>query len=138
MNQDEFERKASRQPLRPVPAGWRREILAAAQAAVEPERVRVPRTQTVVNWWSAWWRPGRLAWGSLAAAWLAIFTLNWAANRPGGPGAVEALYSPAVVAMAWQQSQRMAFTLEGGEAPEARSTDAVRPRSAWRVEWRAV
>jgi hypothetical protein len=138
MNQDGFEREASRQPLRPVPAEWRREILAAARTAVEPERVRIPRAEPVVNGWTAWWRPGRLAWGSLAAAWMAIFTLNWAANRPGGPGAVEAVYSPAVVAMAWQQSRRMAFTLDGGEAIDARSTDAVRPRSARMVEWRAV
>jgi hypothetical protein len=138
MNGDRFEQDLKRQSMRPVPAEWRQDILATAREAGERERSRVPRTEAGVSWWGAWSWPSRLAWGGLAAAWVAILTLNWAADRPGGPGAVESVFSPAVVALALQQSQQIAAGLDGPDALESRPPNAERPRSARPIELRTV
>ena len=127
MNGERFEQELKRQALRPVPADWRQEILAAAREA----NVSKPREKEVAaGWWVGWVAFRRLAWGGLAAAWVLILGLNWAANRPGGEGAVEAVFSPAVVALAWQQSQQIAAGLDRAESWEPRAAGTERPRSA--------
>jgi hypothetical protein len=76
--------------------------------------------------------------GGLAAAWLAIFTLNWAANRPGGSDMGESAFSPEVIALALRQSQQIVNELEG--SGHAQPIKLRQPRSALppAVEWRAV
>jgi hypothetical protein len=135
MNGERFEQELKRQALRPVPADWRREILSAAREA----NVSKMREQEVTaGWWVGWVAFRRLAWGGLAAAWVLILGLNWAANRPGGAGSVEAVFSPAVVALAWQQSQQIAAGLDRAESSEPRAAGTERPRSAVTLELRAV
>jgi hypothetical protein len=135
MNGERFEQELKRQALRPVPADWRQEILAAAREA----NVTGPRgKEDAAGWWVGWVGIRRVAWGGLAAAWVLIFGLNWAANRPGGAGAVESVFSPAVVAMAWQQSQQIAAGLDRAESLEPRVVGNERPRSAVTLEMRAV
>ena len=135
MNGERFEQELERQALRPVPADWRQEILSVAGEATGQ---KTRRTEGVVGWWGGWLGFRRLAWGGLAAAWVLIFGLNWAANRPGGAGAVESVFSPAVVAMAWQQSQQIAAGLDRAESLEPRAAGNERPRSAVTLEMRAV
>jgi hypothetical protein len=65
---DELETRLARLPLRPAPAAWRLQILAAAQAARPAERG--------ARWWQRWLSPQRLA---LAAAWLLILFLHLSA-----------------------------------------------------------
>jgi len=135
MKGERFEQELKRQALRAVPADWRQEILAAAREA----NVNKPRGKEVAaGWWVGWVAFRRLAWGGLAAAWVLILGLNWAANRPGGEGAVEAVFSPAVVALAWQQSQQIAEGLDRAESLEPRAAGTERPRSAVTFELRAV
>jgi hypothetical protein len=136
MDDQGFERELKRQAPRPVPAEWRREILEAVREATDERRG--PERFEVGGWWRQWLVFRRLAWGGLAAAWVLILGLNWAANRPGGEGAVEAVFSPAVVALAFQQSQQIAAGLEPAETKQGRAPGAERPRSAVTVELRAV
>jgi hypothetical protein len=64
--------------------------------------------------------------------------LNWAANRPGGPGSVEAVFSPTVVALALEQSREIAGAMEWGEGLESRPAKRDRPRSARTLDIRTV
>lgn len=126
MSNDGFEQELSRRDMREVPAGWRREILQVALEGV----VKEGGTRSLLNMgWLAWvsWR--RAAWSGLAAVWVLILGLNWAANRPAGNGSVESLYSPGVMALAWEQSQRLVSGLEEREWMNPRDAGG-RPRSA--------
>jgi hypothetical protein len=127
MNGERFEQEMKRQTPRPVPADWRQEILSAA---CEANDSRGRAREVAAGWWGGWVGFRRLAWGGLGAAWVLILGLNWAANRPGGAGSVEAVFSPGVVALAWQQSQQIAAGLDRAESSEPRAVGTERPRSA--------
>lgn len=71
MNTDDFEKKLQRQTMRPVPAEWREEILAAARA---PER-RVAADNAIPLWRLIFAR-FPVAWGALAAVWIALIAIN--------------------------------------------------------------
>ncbi|HNQ88656.1 MAG TPA: hypothetical protein PKM73_08585 [Verrucomicrobiota bacterium] len=91
MKPDAFEKRASAMRPRPVPAGWRDEILAAARAAAgdaeaadgkaltsetgqrRMERAAVWRLWAVLRGW-LW--PAPWAWGGLAGVWLLILVLH--------------------------------------------------------------
>ena len=138
MSSDRFERDLEDQTLRPVPAAWRQEILKA----VQPEQVEATASRSRVGagagWGWDWLWPRRVALGGLAAAWLAIFTLNWAANRPDGSGVGESAFSPEVIALALRQSRQIVNELEGSGT--AQPIKIRQPRSALplTMEWRAV
>ena len=80
MNTDDFEERLRRQSLRPIPHEWRREILDAAGCAGEPQPSTFDSRAT--SWWREWLWPCPQAWAGLAAAWLVVFLLNWAARDP--------------------------------------------------------
>ncbi len=93
MNDDQFEQRLRRQPLRRIPAGWREQILTAARPAS-------PRTSTLdsrQNWFLALLWPHPRAWAGLAAVWLVILTFNLmmrdepkiVANRDSAPPSAE-------------------------------------------------
>ncbi len=75
MSADDFEKLLRRQPLRPVPGDWRGEILAASRSAMAPRDAGadpapwIPRLRD-------WLWPNPVAWGALAACWLATLVLN--------------------------------------------------------------
>lgn len=108
MNFDDFESELRRQPLRPVPAAWRDEILAAAQRASEPpRRAKAP----LVAWLRDWLWPHPVAWGGLAAAWALIFVLNLAAKGASPISAWPASRAFASFGNYWQTQQRLASEL---------------------------
>jgi len=104
MKPDEFEQRLSRQPLRPVPAEWRAEILAAMRRGEETPRCGVgPRSVPSLPAWLAtlfWPRPA--AWAGLAVVWIFIFALNFSmrdhtpalAEKVAPPSPVERMIEP--------------------------------------------
>jgi hypothetical protein len=75
---DPFEQRLRRQPLRPVPSAWREEILAAAKAtqrSTATPSVSEDQAALLVGWRLLL---GRLpvAWASLAALWIALIGVN--------------------------------------------------------------
>ena len=93
-SEDQFEKRLARQPLRPVPPAWREEILSAArQVSRSPQASRI--THDVAPWSTVlaaarsqlsnllW--PHPRAWAGLAAAWLLVIGLTFAAREPAGP-----------------------------------------------------
>jgi hypothetical protein len=71
MNTDDFEKRLQRQPLRPIPAEWRDEILAAARPL---ERRAVDADPLPV--WRLIWARFPVAWGALAAVWMALLAIH--------------------------------------------------------------
>ena len=70
---NDFERQLQRQPMRDLPADWRREILAQCEdlAPAAP------------SWsWREWLWPSPTAWAALAAVWVAFFALQAAEPVP--------------------------------------------------------
>jgi len=83
MNTESFEERLRTQPLRQIPAEWRKEILTAAQAAAPSRRVS-PVAHSTPWWFELLW-PSPTAWAGLACVWLVALALNMAA----GPAATE-------------------------------------------------
>jgi hypothetical protein len=134
MNHDDFEQKLQRQPLRPVPAEWREEILAQASRASRVERraQKRPWPSSLVSRLSTILWPHPVAWAGLAAIWIFVFTVDFS-MRDRAP-AVEAKFSlpPAEVIVEVRQQQRLLVELIGPrdvrEADRSRLL-APRPRS---------
>ncbi len=81
MRPDEFEQRLQRQPLRAIPAGWRREILGNAEAAC-PGALRHKQRAARVPWWRELLWPCPQAWAGLAAVWVVILAFNLALREP--------------------------------------------------------
>lgn len=75
---NDFERQLSNQPLRPPPAEWRAAILSGAAKIVAP----APWT------WRDWFWPSPIAWGALAAVWVAVFFID-GSSQPSTPSSRE-------------------------------------------------
>lgn len=76
MKPDDFEKQLQRQPLRPMPAAWRAEILKAADAASPaPSFLSTLNSQLSALLW-----PCPKAWAGLAAVWLVILAVNYASE----------------------------------------------------------
>ncbi len=113
-DRDPFEERLRHQPLRPVPPAWRDEILRAARASAGPVTAPVgPRS----SWYSAiearlsallW--PNPRAWAGLAAAWLVVLGLNFAAHEPARSQAASQAVppSPQMRELLRQQEQLLA------------------------------
>ena len=79
MNNDEqFENRLQRQPLRPVPPVWRAEILSAAREAT------ASRQSSPASSHSSWWRelfwPHPTAWAALATVWLVMLGVQFVSH----------------------------------------------------------
>jgi hypothetical protein len=94
MRTDDFEDRLSRTPRSPLPASWKKDILAAARVAattgeaVRPGRCAEPSVDpgATRNLWRACLEVLRAPWGVLAAGCVLVFALRalngWVAIRP--------------------------------------------------------
>ena len=69
MNSHDFEQELKRQPIRSIPPEWRRQVL-------NTESVILPSRPSWSDWLWELLRPSPVAWGTLAAAWIAIMGLR--------------------------------------------------------------
>ena len=125
-----FERRLSRQPLRPVPADWRSEILAAARAAQAPlHAARSPQQQSwpsaIRHPLSALLWPHPRAWAGLAAVWLLIIAVNVSQRDPAPKLAKTAAPESPEVIVELKKQQRLFAELVGPRE----TRDADRPRN---------
>ncbi len=134
MNPDEFEKQLQRQPIRPVPAQWRREILAAAKAQLETAARPGLRARLSAIFW-----PCPEAWAGLAAVWAMIFFLN--AGMGERSRTMEADNRPRTIqaevqTMVFLRAQELARLNEQPDVPliEPPKTPGPRPRSERHIE----
>jgi hypothetical protein len=137
---DQFESRLRQQPVRPVPAEWRAEILSVASVA-SPTRPasRVPaqslRACIRIRLAALLW-PHPKAWAGLAAVWICIFVLN-VATRESTAVVAEKISppSPEVIVELKMQHRMFAELVGVYDAPdvERRKIFSPKPRSE-RVE----
>jgi hypothetical protein len=131
---DQFEQRLSRQPLRQIPAGWREEILVAADvyrrnrpvreftfaATTFRESLSTLNAQLAALLW-----PHPAAWAGLAAVWILILAMDFSArDRSPAMAANSAPPSPAVM-LELRQQQRLLAELIGSRD----TSDADRSKS---------
>jgi hypothetical protein len=131
---NEFEQKLSRQPSRPVPAGWRGEILAMAPAEQASHR---PAPAIHHSWISGlnsrlskflW--PHPVAWAGLASVWIFIFALNFSMSDSSPKVIAETSSQPApeVIAELRQQQQLYAELIGANESRDADRQKVFSPK----------
>jgi hypothetical protein len=106
---DEFEQFLSKQPLRPVPPEWRRELLVAGAVLT-----RQP-------WWREWLWPSPAAWATLGCAWLVIIALNLAARPSAQETAKRTPATSSDIAVAFAEQRRLLAELTGLESVRRRA-----------------
>jgi len=77
-NEDQFEQRLRRQPLRPMPPAWREEILAAA-SEYRRDAVSQPVSEdqaALLAGWRLIFTRLPIAWATLAALWIVLLSLN--------------------------------------------------------------
>ena len=135
MNQDDFEARLQREPLRQLPNQWREGILSAARQASRPEHA--PRTthqapasrswlSTIYSQLSALLWPHPVAWTGLAAVWLVILGIHLATRDTAVRVARQAAPVSPQVFMAFQEQERLLSELIGPSEPPA--TEPPKPR----------
>jgi hypothetical protein len=135
-NEDQFEQRLQRQPLRPVPGQWREEILATAEANrrhAAPQSVSDDQAALLAGWRLLFARLP-IAWTALVALWVALIGVNLMLPHP--PVNVAAQRSPAarMSLLAALDFKRAQLELLGEkfslatEAPPASEAPAVPPR----------
>ncbi|MGH7992460.1 MAG: hypothetical protein ACREDQ_03015 [Limisphaerales bacterium] len=134
---EQFERCLSRQPLRPVPAEWREEILAAADSYHRSPVERRSFLSTLNSQLSIILWPHPVAWAGLAAVWIFIFTVDFSVNDRA-PSVAEG-YSPPpteVIVEVRQQRQLLAELMGPRETRDAERSKSLtpRPRSELNIE----
>lgn len=105
---NDFENILKQQPVRSVPAGWRRDILNAAEEAT--------RTR-----WQEWLWPAPAAWAAVAACWLIVFGLQLAARPADGQIAGQNSAAASERAAALAEQRRLLVELTGSEPVEPRA-----------------
>jgi|SRR5882672_10346806 len=139
---DQFEKRLEGQPQRPVPPAWREGILRAANEAATRQHTGPSSKRSVLAALNAMlsnvlW-PHPKAWAGLAAIWVLILGLNFAAREPS-PAEVArqaAPLSPQMREMLQQQEQLFAELVGPSEKPEARPKPApLQPRSQRRDDF---
>jgi hypothetical protein len=158
MKPDDFEQRLQRVPHRNVPNEWRRDILAAANAAglngssrreealtASPQRLGkrgylslVTSAATQMGRELIW--PNPRAWAGLAAVWVVILALKISTGNEAHTSARTSPVSPEVIAELRQQKLLLAELIGEAEVPDAKppKRSPPRPRSDRVGETRAV
>jgi hypothetical protein len=137
--EDTFEQRLQRVTPRQAPPEWRNEILSAARAAAASRTAEINESHSA---WTAlrglFW-PHPVAWGGLAAAWIVIFALNFAAREPGQVQIARQAPppSPQMRQLLQEQEQLLAELISPAEPVRAirPKSSATQPRSERRVEF---
>jgi hypothetical protein len=146
MNEDlePFEQRLARQPLKPIPADWRAEILRKSRlAAGQKNKLAGPASLAQENWLltlnqklSTLLWPHPKAWAALAAIWVLILIMNFS-TREQTPVMAEKASPPSPEVMAELKKQQLLFAELIGPTPaqdaDRRKNPATGPRSE-RVE----
>jgi hypothetical protein len=114
---DDFEQKLQRQPLRPIPAGWRAEILREGRRVAVPESGNIDTVSpSKLNWrtilTTIFW-PHPRAWAGLAAVWILILAVDFSVRDPGPVMADKSAPSSPEVMVELRQQQRLLAELMG-------------------------
>jgi hypothetical protein len=141
-SEDQFEKRLQNQPRRPVPPAWREGILSAARQAACERRSRplsCPCLLSTLNsQLSALLWPHPRAWAGLAAIWLLVLGLDFAAREPFASEVAgrAAPPSPQMRKLLQQQEQLLAELVGPKEAHAADRPKpaAAQPRSQRREE----
>lgn len=122
MNLDDFEQRLGRPPLRELPSAWRAGVLQAALDATDAEGLVEPGAgrDRVGTWWREWLWPSPVAWAGLAAAWVMVAALNFAATERGP----RPVLPPAALGSYWAAQQQ--FMAELLRAPAIDPADVPR------------
>ena len=151
MTPDPFERHLSRQPLRPVPAEWRDEVLARAGDLQSPSvapamaadgdwksPARASQLSTFNSQLREWLWPCPQAWAALATVWVLLLALNLATRDRSAAKPASAKALP-VMPYAWREQQKLLaelFPPEPAAPPRPRVPPAPVPPAAPRSELR--
>jgi hypothetical protein len=136
----QFEKRVKDQPLRQVPAGWRKEILAAvenAQSVCSRQPVAGRSLLSIFGYQlrSLLW-PHPVAWGGLAVVWIFILAANVSmSDKTPAMADKTSPLSPETVAELKQQKQLLAEMMGTSDTSTAdkQKTFVPKPRSE-RVE----
>jgi hypothetical protein len=145
MNPEDFEKQLERQPIRPVPAAWRAEILKAANASsLAPDAPRplsrhspvrgttadAPSLLSTLNsQLSAILWPCPQAWAGLAAVWVFIFALNHATlDKPEIMARKSSPPSPEIMMVLQEQRRMLAKLIDSSDQPAAEPPKPFVPR----------
>jgi hypothetical protein len=126
---ESFEKRLKRQPLRQVPAEWREDIL---RVAGESQSVRRSSTAAEYSFLSSLNRrlasvlwPHPVAWAALAAIWIFVFTVNYSIQDTQPVVAEKVAPASPEVRAELRQQQRLFAELAGASDSE----DADRQRT---------
>ncbi len=115
----DFEQRLQGVPLRPVPAGWREEILSAARESTAAAEAVLPVQP--MGRWRAWLRqalwPCPQAWAGLAAIWVVVLALNFTMRDSSPSVATIAPARSSQLLMAFSEQKRLLAELIGGAEP---------------------
>jgi len=133
-NPDPFETRLASQPLRQPPPEWRSEILATAtraQSSAARSPARGDQRGFFAKLSKILW-PSPVAWGGLAAIWLALLALNATSSANSQVTAKASSPSPEQLQYAFRDQNQLLKELIGpSESPEPkrRTPPATKPRT---------
>ena len=134
---ESFEQRLKHQPLRPLPAEWRKEILKATGETQTIRRSAAVTEQSFLSnlnrrLASVFW-PHPVAWAGLAAAWIFIVVVNYSIRDTQQPMVAEKITQPSPEVIAELRQQRALFVeltgINDSSDADRQKTFVPRPRS---------
>jgi hypothetical protein len=119
-----FEQRLKRQPLRPAPAGWRKDILSAAREVQLHRQTATAQRDSFFALFNrrfvSWLWPHPVAWGGLAAVWVFITAVHFSIQDKMPMVAEKVMPpSPEMVAELRQQQRMFAELIGVNDSGEA-------------------